>query len=102
MTGPDPEREIYPNAPLKLVTFEYRFEPVELPPELTEEFVNALAEDFPIPGPPPHQQFVLGPGGPSASAAGARLFDGNRRQAVLVAPQTVSYETSAYTRFEDF
>jgi uncharacterized protein (TIGR04255 family) len=102
VTGPDPDREIYPNAPLKLVTFEYRFEPVELTATLTEEFVNAVAEDFPIPGPPPHQQFVLGPSGPSASAAGARSFDASRRQAVLLAPQTVSYETSAYIRFEDF
>jgi uncharacterized protein (TIGR04255 family) len=102
MTSLDPEREIYPNAPLKLVTFEVRFDPVELAAAATERFVEALRERFPIAGPPPHQQLLIGPSGASATSAGARVFDTARRHAVALAPQAMSYETSAYRRFEEF
>jgi uncharacterized protein (TIGR04255 family) len=102
MTSLDSNREIYPNAPLKLVTFEVRFDAVELPATVTERFVAALRERFPIAGLPPHQQLVIGPGGASATSAGARVFDVARRHAVALAPQAMSYETSAYRRFEEF
>lgn len=102
MTSLDPEREIYPNSPLKLVTFEIRFEPIELPESATKAFADALKTEFPIAGPPPHQQLTIGPGGASASSAGARVFDLQRRHAVALGPQVLSYETSAYVRFEDF
>lgn len=102
MTDPDPGREIYPNAPLKLVTFELRFEPFDLPASATEQFVLALKAEFPIAGPPPHQQLVIGPTGAAATSAGARVLDAARRRAVALAPHSVSYETSAYSRFEDF
>jgi uncharacterized protein (TIGR04255 family) len=102
MTSLDPEREVYPNAPLKLVTFEVRFDPVELAAAATERFVEALRERFPIAGPPPHQQLLIGPSGASATSAGVRVFDTARRHAVALAPQAMSYETSAYRRFEEF
>jgi uncharacterized protein (TIGR04255 family) len=87
---------------LKLVTFELRFDPIELPAAATECFVEALRAQFPIAGPPPHQQLVIGPAGASASSAGARVFDTERRHAVALGPQAMSFETSAYRRFEEF
>jgi uncharacterized protein (TIGR04255 family) len=101
VTSPDPDREIYPSAPLKLVTFELRFQPIDLQAAGTKRFVESVAERFPIPGPAPVQQLVLGLGGPSASQSGARVFDSARRQAAGLGPQSLTFETSAYTRFEE-
>jgi len=97
----DPDREIYPNAPLKLVTFELRCAPFELPAATLDGFVAALQEHYPIRGPGlPH--LVLGPEGPLASTGGARMFDLDRREAVTLDSQRLTFETACYRRFEDF
>jgi uncharacterized protein (TIGR04255 family) len=97
----DPAREIYPNAPLKLVTFELRCAPFELSTSIVDGFVGALKQRYPIRG-PAIPQLVLGPGGPGASATGARLFDGDRREAVTLDSQRLTFETARYRRFEQF
>jgi uncharacterized protein (TIGR04255 family) len=101
VTGPDPDREIYPNAPLKLVAFEYRFESIQLDPAMLTTFRDRLADEFPVVGTPP-QQVVITPTGASASSSGARCFDAERRRSVLLTPESLGVETSRYTRFEDF
>jgi len=88
----DPDREIYPNAPLKLVTFELRCAPFELPAATLDGFVAALQEHYPIRGPGlPH--LVLGPEGPLASTGGARMFDLDRREAVTLVCATSTRST---------
>jgi hypothetical protein len=61
MPTPDPDREIYPNAPLKLVTFELRFNAIDLHPAATERFVEALRASYPITAPRPFSSCCLGP-----------------------------------------
>jgi uncharacterized protein (TIGR04255 family) len=95
----DPNREIYPNAPLKLVTFELRCAPFELPTATVAGFVGALQEPYPIRG-PAMQHLVLGPGGP-ASVVGTRLFDHERRESVTLDGQRLAFETARYRRFEE-
>lgn len=102
MPGPDPKREIYPNAPLKLVAFECRFDAIALDEAALDTFRSRLVHDFPVVGVPPQQQLVITPGGASASAHGTRCFDAERRSSVLLTPESVGLETSRYTRFEDF
>ncbi len=99
MSTLSPEREIYPNAPLKLVTFEFRFIPTELPASTIDNFVGALRERYPIRG-PALQPLVLGPSGPVVSAAGTRVFDGDRRESVTLDGQRLTFETARYRRFE--
>lgn len=101
MTGPDPSREIYPNAPLKLVAFEYRFEAIPLDQATLAGFRDRLTDHFPVVGVPP-QQVVITPTGASASAQGTRCFDAERRRSVLLTPESLGVETSRYRRFEEF
>ena len=102
MKDPDPTREIYPNAPLKLVAFECRFEPISLEADSLGKFQDRLAEEFPIVGTPPQQQVVITHAGASASGQGTRCFDLERRRSVLLTPESIGVETSRYTRFEEF
>ena len=97
---PDPDREIYPNAPLKLVTFELRFAPVDLPTSATDAFVVAVRDQYPVAG-PALPQLVIGPTGPAATSTGVRVFDVARQHAVTFASQRIAFETSAYRRFEE-
>jgi uncharacterized protein (TIGR04255 family) len=96
----DPNREIYPNAPLKLVTFEFRFAPIELLPATIDRLAAGLRDRYPIRG-PALQQFVIGPAGASTSSGGIRLFDQPRQQAVTFENQRIVFETSRYHRFEE-
>jgi uncharacterized protein (TIGR04255 family) len=99
----DADREIYPNAPLKLVTFEMRFQAAGPSRPQTDAFVETLRDRFPISAPPAAIQVVLGaPGGAPAAASGVRLFDTSRHETVAFGPHAVAYETSRYRRFEEF
>jgi uncharacterized protein (TIGR04255 family) len=103
----DPNREIYPNAPLKLVAFELRYPEV---PELLDAqpaLDQRLRERLPLLGPPPMTEMrfeVAGGAAPQAFArqGGLRRTDRRRRQAVTVTPAGATIETSEYTRFEEF
>jgi len=101
----DPNRPIYPNAPLKLVTFQIRFPQV---PELDEikppkGVSDALRERYPIlGGPPPFMQFELGPGQPQQRIRGSRLMNRDRTRNVTLAGDSLAVETSQYERYELF
>lgn len=66
----------------------------------TDSFVAAIRDRYPIHG-AALQQLIFGPGGASASSAGARVFDAPRQRSVTIEPQRISFETSTYERFED-
>lgn len=101
----DPDRPIYPNAPLKLVTFQIRFPPV---PELDElvppkRVADALRERYPIlGGPPPVMQLELGPGQAQQRTRGSRLMNRERTRNVTLTGDSVALETSRYERYERF
>lgn len=107
MTSLDPNREIYPNAPLKLVAFELRYPEV---PELLDgqpDLDQRLRKRLPLLGPPPVSEMHFEVAGSAAPRAfgrqgGLRRTDRRRRQAVAVTPIGTTIETSQYTRFEDF
>lgn len=105
MSHLDPDREIYPNAPLKLVAFELRFPaPIDFD-QAQAAFARTVNKSFPIPGPPPHvTTFGLGPAGPTIQqhTEGVRRLDRRRRNSVVFAPEALIVETSAYGRFEQF
>lgn len=103
MNPPDPDREIYPNAPLKLVVFELRFPPLADFDEAQASLARAVNTRFPIPGPAPQLTTVgIGPSGPTVhqSAGGVRRLDRRKRLSVVLTPETLVVETSAYGRFE--
>lgn len=105
MNPPDPDREIYPNAPLKLVVFELRFPPLVDFDEAQARFARAVNNRFPIPGPAPQLTTVgIGPGGPTVhqSVSGVRRLDRRKRLSVVLTPETLVIETSAYGRFEQY
>jgi uncharacterized protein (TIGR04255 family) len=100
----DPDREIYPNAPLKLVAFELRYPPVRAfdSDEGQQAVYARLRDRLPILGPPPIAAFEVGPAGPRQIGQGMRVLDRRRTEAVTVTDQALTVETSAYTRYEDF
>jgi uncharacterized protein (TIGR04255 family) len=102
---PLPEREVYVNAPLRLVTAEYRF-PLsaalsggDLLPLLARE----LGSTLPIIEPAPALQLTLGPDlAPPALTNGYRLLTRDRMTAVTVSPSRLAVETTAYGHWVDF
>jgi uncharacterized protein (TIGR04255 family) len=103
----DPNRKIYPNAPLQLVAFELRYPEV---PELVDaqpKLDHLLRKRLPLLGRPPVSEMRFEVAGGVASRAfglqgGLRRTDRRRRQAVAVTPTSTTIETSQYTRFEEF
>lgn len=102
------DREVYLNAPLRLVTAEFRF---PLSPRLTGGHLlsvlgDALGNRLPIiePVDPPGLQLTIGPEtGPSAvNQAGYRLLTRDRMTAVTVGPNRIAVETTTYEHWEDF
>jgi uncharacterized protein (TIGR04255 family) len=101
----DPDRPIYPQAPLKLVTFQIQFPQIPDLDDLTppREIANALRERYPIlGGPPPLVQLDLGPGQPQQRARGSRLMNMARTWNVTITSEAVAVETSRYQRYEKF
>jgi uncharacterized protein (TIGR04255 family) len=101
----DPNRPIYPRAPLKLVTFQIRFPQI---PELDEVtpaklITAALRERYPIlGGPPPVLQVELGPGQAVQRTRGSRFMNRERTRSVTLTGDSVAVETSQYERYERF
>jgi uncharacterized protein (TIGR04255 family) len=103
----DPNRPIYPNAPLRLVAFELRYPEVPELLEVQPELDRRLRQRLPLLGPPPVSEMRLEVAGGAASRAfarqgGLRRTDRRRRHAVAVTPVGAIIETSQYTRFEEF
>jgi uncharacterized protein (TIGR04255 family) len=104
----DPNREVYPRAPLKLVACEivYTLAPGAAVETVQESFYDALGEVYPLPGVAPQGVVVeVLPGAPprtTQTPQGFRFLDRERTRSVVVSPQSLIVETSAYTRFEHF
>lgn len=100
---PDPDREIYEKAPLKLVAFELRFTPIPgLEEGKWERVYESLREAFPVLGPPPQLSVELSPGGAQQRPRGVRLLDRRRTQAAVLYDDAAVLETSSYHRYEEF
>ncbi len=98
---PDPDREIYPNAPLKLVAFEIQYSQIpRLESEYWESIYAALKADFPILGPTPRMELEFTPSGTRQESRGHRLMNRQRTQAATLFNGSASLETSQYDRFE--
>lgn len=102
------DREVYPNAPLRLVTAEFRF---PLSPRLTGADLlsllgDTLGGDLPIVEPitPQGLQLTFGSEAPPPppAQAGYRLLTRDRTTAVTVASTRVAVETTTYEHWEDF
>jgi uncharacterized protein (TIGR04255 family) len=100
----DPDREIYPNAPLKLVAFELRYPTVRAfeADQGQQAIYDRLREDFPILGVPPITTIEVGPSGSRQIGQGMRVLDRRRTRTVTVTDQALTIETSAYGRYEEF
>jgi uncharacterized protein (TIGR04255 family) len=102
-----PKREVYGNAPLRLVTAEFRFplSPLLSGSDLLSLLADTLGETFPIIEPAPQGlQLSFGPESPVASSTGNgyRLLARDRTSSVTVTPSRVAIETTAYRHWEDF
>jgi uncharacterized protein (TIGR04255 family) len=100
----DPDRPIYPQAPLQLVAFELQFPRVPSldTDELHSNLYERLRERLPILGPPPVLAVDVGPGGANQVAKGIRFLDRQRTKTVTVGARSLTVETSAYERYELF
>jgi uncharacterized protein (TIGR04255 family) len=102
----DPEREIYPNAPLQLVAAEisYALAPGADIQLARDALYERLQGSYPLPGPAPASLTVaIGPGGPMPQfAQGFRFLDLERSRSVAVSSTSIILEASRYHRFEDF
>lgn len=102
-----PDREVYPSAPLRLVTAEFRF---PLSARLSERDLlgasaEVLGDAYPVIEPAEQTvQLSLGadPRPPKVSAEGYRLLTRERTVAVTVTPTRLAVETTTYKHWEDF
>jgi uncharacterized protein (TIGR04255 family) len=102
-----PSREVYPNAPLRLVTAEFRF---PLSPTLAGgDLLSALSKVFsdvlPIIEPVPQGlQMTLGAEAqpPKMTVGGFRLLSRDRTAAVTVTASRLAVETTVYEHWETF
>ena len=104
------EREIYVNAPLRLVAVEFRFpfSPAFLSPDVFSVVARKLGEQLPIvePAAPPitiltNPGAVPGPMSLPGGGAGIQLLTQNRATGVTVSPGRLAVETTNYRRWED-
>jgi uncharacterized protein (TIGR04255 family) len=100
----DPNRRIYPNAPLQLVAFQLQFPPS---PVLDDEaaqrdIYQRLRDTLPILGAPPFLHVEVNAGSTTQAAKGIRLLDRQRTTTVALATDSLAIETSRYTRYEEF
>ncbi len=99
-------REIYPNAPLRLVAFEARFPNV--PPfgaaMAPDQIRRALKRDFPRADAAAVATSVeFGPGGVrSGSEVRHRFLSADKTTSVTLGAQSLTVETTSYKRFEQF
>lgn len=99
----DPHREIYRDAPLKLVAFEIRYSPIpRLESDSWEAVYESLREDLPILGPRPQMELKLTPTGAEQVHRGHRLMNRNRTCSAILMNESAALETSSYERFEEW
>jgi uncharacterized protein (TIGR04255 family) len=101
------DREVYPNAPLRLVTAEYRFplSPVLTGGDVLSLLARTLGSTLPIIEPAEallHMSFGRNPASPSVSGSGYRLLTRDRMTAVTVTSSRLAVETTRYRHWEDF
>lgn len=93
------DHEVYPNAPLRLVTAEYRFphSPALAEPHVDARLAKRLDSRLPIIEPleQPRDQSV-------AERVGFRFLSRNRTFAVTVQPNRLAIETTDYHTWEEF
>jgi uncharacterized protein (TIGR04255 family) len=96
-----PNREVFPNAPLALVTTEIRFtdSPRLRKQETLDTVALALEERFPLGTPN-----VLVNAGPGGTQVEHRLVLTNtaKTESVTISPSSFIYETTAYREFDEF
>jgi uncharacterized protein (TIGR04255 family) len=103
----EPEREIYPNAPLEFVACEIRY---PFAPGLVEDAAlpklhKSFYDWLPLVEPGFETTMVIGAGGaptPPTTVKQLRFLSRDRQLGVLVTSGLISIETTRYTRFEDF
>ena len=100
-------REVYPNAPLRLVTAEFRFplSPILAGGDLLSALSKALGGELPIIEPVPQGlQMTLGAEvqPPKMTSGGFRLLSRDRTAAVTVVPSRLAIETTVYEHWETF
>lgn len=102
-----PSREVYPNAPLRLVTAEFRFplSPTLADGDLLAALAKVLGDDLPIIEPVPQGvQVALGSELqlPRMTAGGYRLLSRDRTAAVTIGPSRLAIETTLYEHWDTF
>jgi len=104
----DPDREVYPNAPLQFVAFEVRFpaSPPLATEDLRRQLFEALRSTFPISqsAPGPVEVQIMPGAQPLVQSAGDQLqmVDRARKRAVTVGTRALLVQTTDYTRYEVF
>jgi uncharacterized protein (TIGR04255 family) len=99
-----PNREVFSNAPLALVTAEVRF--TDSPRLRREETLNdiaiALEERFPLTERLSNLNFEQVSGAPPRvdQRNGLALINEGRTESLTIMPTSLSYETTAYTEFD--
>lgn len=102
------DREVYPSAPLRLVTAEFRFplSPRLAGTDLLALLGESLGGELPVVEPVAAQglQLAFGPDAapPPSAQAGYRLLTRDRTTAVTVSSTRVAIETTTYEHWEDF
>jgi uncharacterized protein (TIGR04255 family) len=102
----DPNREVYPNAPLRLVACEivYVLAPGTTVAAARDAVYERLSKTYPLPAPtPPSLTVQLGPE-PALThqAEGFRFLNLERTRSLAVSPVSLLVESSQYHRFEEF
>jgi uncharacterized protein (TIGR04255 family) len=100
-----PHREIFPDAPLALVTAEIRFtDAARLRQQLTkDQVVIALEGRFPFAEPLQQTDFNLTPAAPPQiqQRIGVVLKNAASTETLTIMSESLTYETTAYTSFDD-
>jgi uncharacterized protein (TIGR04255 family) len=100
-----PNREVFPNAPLALVAAEIRFtDAARLRQQQTKDLVAiALEERFPFAEPLQRANLNLTLGGPPQvqERLGVVLKNPSSTETVTIMSESLTYETTAYTKFEE-
>jgi len=99
-------REVYPNAPLKLVVCELRLQlaPGSAAAAAELPLYDEIGDDYPLQGPPDQGFRVdLSPAGPvSTPVRGFRYLTRDKARSVAVSSESLIVETSSYLHFEQF
>lgn len=100
-----PNREVFPQPPLALVAAEIRFsDAARLRQQVTKDEVTiALEERFPFAEALEQQVFNVSPPAPPQlqQQSGVVLRNGNRTETLTLLSGSLTYETTAYTDFDD-